>query len=136
MYTFNVLCYGHKMSVNKELNNFIHDYDLVYDSKIDGKNYEVSTPYHGGQCAGDLYSTVFGIQITDDDGNPNYVDEVRAIKESDYTESYNKFVLEYIEDMKSLIEDEEFSDEKETLLELVDFLINTEPSLYSVELSS
>jgi hypothetical protein len=124
------------MSVNKELNNFIHDYDLVYDSKIDGKNYEVSTPYHGGQCAGDLYSTVFGIQITDDDGNPNYVDEVRAIKESDYTESYNKFVLEYIEDMKSLIEDEEFSDEKETLLELVDFLINTEPSLYSVELSS
>jgi hypothetical protein len=123
------------MAVNRELNNFIHEYDLVYDSKIDGEQYEVSTPYHGGQCAGDLYSTVFGIQITDDDSNPNYVDEVRAFKESDYKESYNKFVIEYIDVLKSFIEDDEFLDERETLLELVDFL-NTEPSLYSVELSS
>jgi predicted house-cleaning noncanonical NTP pyrophosphatase (MazG superfamily) len=131
-----VLCYGHQLGINKKLNNFIYDYELVYDNIIDGKNYEVSTPYHGGQCAGDLYSTVFGIQITDDDNNPNYVSEVRSAKESDYKESYDKFLSEYINEIYTFINDDEFSDEKETLLELVDFLNTSEPCIYSVELSS
>ena len=70
MYTYNILCFGHELSANKELNNFLLMYDVEFFDVIKGNEWQVSFPYHGGQVKGDTHSCVFGTIITDDDDNP------------------------------------------------------------------
>ena len=136
MYTFNYFCFGHRMADNKKLNNFIADLDLEFRRSVNGKDYEVSYPYHGGQVDGDVYSVVFGFNITDDDDNPDYINVIRKVKEEDFIKGYNIFLSEYTNWLKT----EDFSDfeeeELKTLKELIDFLEKTEPCFYSVEASS
>ena len=132
-----MFCYGINTSVNEVLNNFIADYDLEFSKKVNKINYEVSTPYHGGQCSGDIYSVVFGTYITDDDNNPDYIKTIRTSNEEDYKESFDIFKSEYIDELKSILESDSF-DEEETKLfnELIIFIENEEPSFYDVEASS
>lgn len=136
MYICNIFCFGHKMADNKKLNNFISDLDLEFSKSINGKIYEVSYPYHGGQVNGDKYSIIFGYEITDDDNNPNYINEIRNAKEEDYIKEYNIFISEYI----NILKNDDFSylneDELKILKELIDFLEKTKPCFYSVEISS
>ena len=77
MYTFNIYCFGHDLSLNKELNNKLSEFDFEFSTKINGRNWEINFPYHGGQVHGDCYSCVFGTQITDDDNNKNYIKEIK-----------------------------------------------------------
>ena len=123
MYICNIFCFGHKMADNKKLNNFISDLDLEFSKSINGKIYEVSYPYHGGQVNGD-------------DNNPNYINEIRNAKEEDYIKEYNIFISEYI----NILKNDDFSylneDELKILKELIDFLEKTKPCFYSVEISS
>lgn len=108
MYTFKMYCYGINTSVNEVLNNFIADYDLEFSKNVNKINYEVSTPYHGGQCSGDVYSVVFGTYITDDDNNPDYIKTIRTSNEEDYKESFDIFKSEYIDELKSILESDSF----------------------------
>lgn len=143
MYTFNNFCYGIDMSVNPTLNNFILEQDLVYNNKINGMQYEVSTPYHGGQCLGDVYSIIMGINITDDDNNPEYVNEIRSVNECTYQEEFEIFRQEYLAEL-DLIADEwkgwntkgQYDDGLVMLNELKEFITNSIPGFYTVELSS
>jgi hypothetical protein len=123
------------MADNKKLNNFIADLDLEFRRSVNGKDYEVSYPYHGGQVDGDVYSVVFGFNITDDDDNPDYINVIRKVKEEDFIKGYNIFLSEYTNWLKTDFSDFE-EEELKTLKELIDFLEKTEPCFYSVEASS
>lgn len=131
MYTFNLFCFGHELAQDPELNNLLNEYDFDLRHKINGRQFEVNFPYHGGQCRGDVYSCVFGIQISDSDFNPNFVKEIRSAKYEDYIDDYNQF----IEWLKSEITtwDDEVT---EVVQRLITFLDTNKPDFYSVEASS
>jgi hypothetical protein len=120
------------MSENPKLNNFIHDMDLEFSYN----KYEVDCPYHGGLIRGDIFPIIFGIQITCDDDNPDYINTIRNAKEEDYIQPYNEFLKEYLNFLKF----DDFSDCDEDVLknlsELIEYLENTNPCFYSVEASS
>ena len=136
MYTFNYFCFGHKLSIDKELNNELHDNDFSFSRKINNRIYEIHFPYHGGQVSGDCYSCVFGTIITDDDGNPDYIDEVRNAQESDYIDDYNTFIME----MTIEFESDSYSEFEMHILKIFSklkkFLSENNPEFYSVQASS
>mgnify|MGYP000896186147 CR=1 FL=1 len=139
MYTFNLFVYGHKMSVNKDLNNQISDFDLYCSKFINGKKFEIYCPYHGGQILGDVYSVVFGTIITDDDNNSNLITEIQNFKKEDYEKDYVEyldFVKKDLIDNKSVVDGEECKEYNLFVDKLIDFLNNTKPQFYQVEASS
>ncbi len=140
MYIYNEFIFGHQLSIDKELNNDLCDYDIEYQKTINGKKFEIDFPYHGGQVNGDTYSCVFGVVITDNDGNPNFIDEVRNSKEEDYLSDYNIFITSLIKDIndnRGLEEDEEMNKDYENFANrLIEFLQSNKPKFYEVELSS
>lgn len=100
MYTFSYFCFGHELSVDKELNNSLNDMlDLSFSRTINGKKFEAFFPYHGGQVKGDCYSCVFGIIITDSYNNKQFLKTIRACKESDYINDYNQFIVALISEL-------------------------------------
>jgi DNA-binding Lrp family transcriptional regulator len=123
------------MSANPELNNtLVEGFDLEFSHHIGNRRYEISTPYHGGQCAGDVYSIIFGHEITDDDSNEDYIDEIRNAKEEDYKEEYLVF-LEVLK--KQLTADMGKEDDYDKFVnDLIEFLDNNKPGFYTVEASS
>lgn len=137
MYTFNLFVFGHDMSIDPDLNNDIHEFDVEMSRNINSRKYEIDLPYHGGQCAGDLYSVIFGTIVTDDDHNKDYVNIIRNAKEIDYIEDYNSFLTEV---KKGLIQDTEggYGEEKFRgfVNKLIEFLDNNKPGFYTVEASS
>lgn len=139
MYTFNNFCFGHKLAKDKELNNLVHEYDLAFSTVINGKNFEIDFPYHGGQVRGDCYSCIFGTVITDDDQNNQYIDTVRSVKESDYLTDYQQFINELILSLEADItncSDDELDDYQDFVNRLKEFIHNNKPEFYSVEASS
>ena len=134
MYTFNLFIYGIQMSENPDINNLLHSCDAEFSTKINGKRWEVNFPYHGGQCRGDVYSCIFGIQISDDDRNPNYVSAIRNSKEEDYIEDFKIFLDQYISYLdQNFGTDPEFDSD---MKKIIDFIRNQKPCFYSVEASS
>ena len=107
MYTFNIYCFGHDLSLNKELNNKLSEFDFEFSTKINGRNWEINFPYHGGQVQGDCYSCIFGTQITDDDNNKNYIKEVCDVTENGYTFICILKIRNLIDDKEILITDEQ-----------------------------
>lgn len=79
---------------------------------------------------GNVYSCVFGTQITDSDCNPNYTKEIRSAKYEDYIEDYNQF----IDWVKSEILT--WDDDIGVVQRLITFLDTNKPDFYSVEASS
>lgn len=140
MYTLNNFVYGHKMATDEKLNNELHDWDFEFREKVDGKKFTLNFPYHGGQCAGSVYSCILGCEITDDDQNPHYIDEVRSAKEEDYSDGYKKFIGIIISGMEEDLNSEWVGDDKENYVNFVnkfkEFIKNNEPCFYSVESSS
>ena len=137
MYTFNIFCFGHDLSLNKELNNKLSEFDFEFNTNINGRNWEINFPYHGGQVQGDCYSCIFGTQITDDDNNKNYIKEIKNAKESDYIDSYNQFLKILISELENYTNLDEYEEEiKKIIEELKIFLSENEPGFYSVEASS
>jgi hypothetical protein len=138
MYTFNYYCFGHKLAENKKLNNLLHDYDVEFTKYINGRSWEIDFPYHGGQISGDIYYCIFGTIITDDDCNPNYVDEVRNSKEQDYIEDYYKFIEVLLTELQKDVEASKDSEpEFEKIFNMLkEFLSKNDPKFYSVEASS
>jgi hypothetical protein len=133
MYTYNLYCFGHQLSSDKNLNNLLHEYDLEFSRTIDGKLWEVDFPYHGGQVRGDCYSCVFGTIITDDD-NPDYINLIRKSNENDFIKEYKKF-LDIL--LSELDKDVELEPEIEKVVsKLKDFLSKNEPTFYTVQVSS
>ena len=135
MYTFNIFIYGHRLANNEEINALVHAFDLEFRKTINDKRFEVSTPYHGGQVAGDLRSIIFGTNITDDDHNPNFVTKVRSVKEEDYKKDYTEFLELFKRDLldnKGLGED----DYDEAVDKIIVFLDSTNPEFYTIEVSS
>lgn len=132
MYTFNLFCFGHELAQDPELNNLLNEYDFDLRHKINGRQFEVNFPYHGGQCRGDVYSCVFGTQISDSDFNPNFVKEIRSAKYEDYIDDYNQF----IEWLKSEITTWDDEGIEEIAQRLITFLDTHKPDFYSVEASS
>ena len=138
MYTYNIFCFGHELSKDKELNNLLREWDIELEEKIDKRIWEIDFPYHGGQVRGDISSCVFGTVITTDDRNPNYINIVRKAKEEDYIDDYNKFlsvVIDRIEENVELVEEPEL-DFEELITKLKSFLKENKPRFYSVEVSS
>ena len=116
MYVINNFVYGHDISVNEKLNNMLCEFDLEFSKYVNGKDFEVSFPYHGGQVSGDVLSVIFGTIITSDDGNKNFSKEIRNAKTEDYEEDYKVFLKAFIDSVlenKGLDEDgyDEFADE-------------------------
>lgn len=133
MYTYNLVCYGHELSLDPVLNNLLRELDLEISTKINNKKWEIDFPYHGGQCMGDVYSCVFGTIITDDD-NPNLIDEIRNLKEEDYAYDYDTFLEFVFNEIENLMETEtEFI---EVFNRLNEFIHNNKPNFYQVEVSS
>jgi len=134
MYTFNHFVFGHDLSVDKELNNSINELDIEFNTTINGKEFEVDFPYHGGQVHGDLYSCVFGHIITDDDNNKDYINKIRTAKAEDYIEEYNVFISALIDDLNNNkgIDD----DYDQCVDKLIAFLQSNKPYFYTVEASS
>lgn len=136
MYTFNHFVFGHDLSVNKELNNSLWGFGVDYETTINNKRFEVTCPYHGGKSKGDTFSVILGCIITDNDHNPNYIEEVRNSKEEDYINEYNIFLEELIKDLndnKGIEEDGEYDQFAD---ELITFLRKNIPKFYIVEASS
>lgn len=134
MYTFNYLVFGHNLAINHELNNAVHEFDLSFQTTINGKEFVVDTPYHGGQVNGDTLSVVFGCNITSDESNPDYINLIRNAKEEDYLADYNKFIDELTKDLTSNKGEE--GDYDKFVDELIKFLKENKPTFYSVEASS
>ncbi len=141
MYVINNFVYGHEMAVNEKLNNALHEFDVEFRKHINKKDFMVDFPYHGGQCAGDVSSVIFGTVITDDDGNRDFSKEIRNAKAEDYKEDYKIFLksyIDYILENKGLDEEgfDEFANYDEFADKLVNFLQSTEPDFYTVQSSS
>ena len=138
MYTYNLYCFGHKLSEDKELNNLLREYDISFSRKINNRLWEVDFPYHGGQVRGDCYSCVFGTIITDDDNNDNYINEIRNSSEKDFVKDYNEFLSILISELEkdisaSLETEKEFGS---VVSRLKTFLEKNSPTFYSVQVSS
>lgn len=136
MYTFNYYVYGHKMSANSELNNELWEFDPEFSQTINGKYYEVNFPYHGGQVNGDVLSCVFGTTVTDDDQNPNLINEIRNFNEDDYKNDYLDFLQNFKNNLNANLGVPGEEDYDLFVNKLISFLDSTDPELYSVEASS
>ena len=137
MYTYNMLVFGHNFSIDPQVNNAIHDFDLEHLEVINGKTFEVSMPYHGGQIAGDTFSVVCGFEITDDDQNTNYLAEVKAFVEADYVENYRLFIESYKKVVVlPFLKETESKEEFRVVAAILTFLESREPGVYTVEASS
>lgn len=134
MYTYNLVCYGHQLSLNPDLNNSLNELDLEISTRINNKKWEIDFPYHGGQCSGDVYSCVFGTIIIDDDNNPNFVDEIRNLKEEDYASDYDTFLDFVFKEIEDIMETE--PDIVEVFNSLNEFVRNNQPKFYQVQVSS
>lgn len=133
MYTYNLFIFGHNMSVNKKLNEFIGDMDIVLSKRIGNNKYECDLEYHGGSFD---YQILFGVNITDDDQNPNFINKVRDAKSSTYIDEYNIFLSDYIEELLLATELGEFDEDRDTVNELVSFLNTEKPDFYTLQVSS
>ena len=133
MYTYNLFCFGHNLDKDEKLKEDIHEFDIAFNKKIGNHKYELSFPYHGGA---DSPPCVLGTQITDDDGNSNYIAEVRLAKESDYINDYNLFVEHMIKGLGEDMIAEPDEDFKRVAEGFKSFLQNTKPEFYSVQVSS
>lgn len=134
MYTSNCFCFGHQLASDKKLNNLLQDWDVYFKININGRYWVVDFPYHGGQIDGDTYSCIFGTNITDDDDNPFYIDEVRNAKEEDYLTDYKIFLGKVV---SGLEQDAKLQPEfKDVVDKLKKFLQTNKPKFYSVEISS
>lgn len=136
MYTYNLFVFGHDVSKDKEINNLIWECDLEFRKTINGKKFEVSFPYHGGIVKGDTYAVLFGVYITDDDHNSNYVSEVRNAKEEDYINDYNQFLKEFIDNLTDFENGLAGTEDETDLKPLLDYLNNTKPEFYNLQVSS
>lgn len=130
MYVIKNLFYGHDLSVDKELNDELWGYDIEYERIIDGFRFEVSVPYHGGQCAGDAMSVFFGTFVTADDCNKNFAKEVRTAKEDNFKKPYREFVNSFLDYLNTMVGEEDF------VRKITNFLSTMEPDFYIVESSS
>lgn len=138
MYTYNLFCFGHQLSKDKQLNNELNEMDAEFTTNIGNTRWELDFPYHGGQVSGDVYSCVFGTIITDDDGNEFYTDEVRLAKEENYIEGYNTFLERLFVRLEEDIDScEDFKSEFESAVNrLKKFVKDNKPKFYSVQVSS
>lgn len=134
MYTYNLYCFGHQLSSDKELNNLLHDNDLEFSKKIGNREWEVDFPYHGGQVRGDCYSCVFGTIITDDDNNTDYINEIRKSNEEDYIKDYKSFLSILLDELDNYIKLE--PELEKVISKLKEFLDKNKPTFYSVQVSS
>ena len=133
MYTFNLFCFGLDLSIDEELNNNLWACDAQFNTKINGKEWEVDFPYHGGQCKGDVYSCVFGTIVSDSDNNSDFISDIRSAKEEDYIADYTKFIDIFLNRLR---EDESDPEIKEIIESLESFIKSNKPCFYSVEASS
>lgn len=133
MYTFNLFCFGLDLSADEKLNNDLHYCDVEFNTKINGKEWEVDFPYHGGQCDGDLFSCVFGTIVSDSDNNPSFVSDIRSAKGEDYKRDYEKFIDIFLNRLR---EDSSEPEIKDILDRLEEFINHNKPCFYSVEASS
>jgi len=141
MHTYNVFCFGHETTGNPVV-DFLKE--LVVSSefniKIGNKEWVVEFPYHGGLVSGDDMPCLFGTAVTDSYlQNKDYTDEVRAAKESDYTEDYQSFLDRLLNQLQNYIEykyTEEFGFTfHNNVNQLKEFLANNKPKFYSIEIS-
>ncbi len=133
MYTYNIFCFGHQLEKNPDITDLVYELDLVFKYRVGDLKYSVEFPYHGGKCDGDIYSIIFGVEITDNDFNPDFIDQVRNAKEEDYKEGYNLFLDEYKKYLNDCITDDE---DEVQIKNIIEFLDNYDPKFYSVEVSS
>lgn len=133
MYTFDNFVFGHQLSKDKNLNNDLCEFDFEFSTKINGKEWELDFPYHGGQVRGDCYSCVFGTIITDNDNNKDYVSDIRNAKEEDYINDYNIFLDNLFRFFDEFVLD---SEEYGVINRLKKFVAENKPEFYSVEASS
>ena len=136
MYTFNYFCFGHDLSVDKNLNNTLNEYDVEFFLSINKKDWQVDFPYHGGQINGDCYSCIFGTVIASDDNNRNYINKIRNAKEEDYINDYNEFLTKLFIDLESDAQGEYENEMKLLIFQLKTFIKKHKPGFYSVEASS
>lgn len=136
MYIIKNLVYGHEMANNRSLNNNVNGFGIELSEEINGKKFEISSPYHGGQVDGDVLSVIFGCCITDDDNNPKFMEQLVKAHENEenYKRDYNQFLNKFKNDLNKDMGEEETSDE--FFQELIVWLDNTEPKFYFVESSS
>lgn len=153
MYTFNIVCFGLDTNNIEGLRDILCELDYEFSSSVivpgreDEKNrdniYRISSLYHGN----DEEPWVFGAEVTDNDGNPNFINEIRNLKEEDYLPTYYQFkreVLKEIDEDKVRLHNspsdelsqEEIDDEVSLLEQLKSILENNEPSFYQIEASS
>jgi hypothetical protein len=150
MYTYNLFCCGIDLTKKENLANHIEEI-CEFEMKINGKSYELTTPYQGGLVSGDVFPIVFGTIITDDDHNKEYTNEIRNAKESDYKEEYENFVKVLVNEIKNdnLLSDKEIEsvdnnvEQKEYIEDiikksnqLIDYIEKTEPHFYTMQVSS
>lgn len=135
MYIIKNFFFGHNLSINKELNNLVWEFDVYFNRTINNKQFVIETPYHGGQVDGDTLSIFCGINITDDDGNDLFLDIIQSSKKEDYEQEYNVFINQVIDEIL-LDKEDGLPDYNEFADKFVKFLKETTPEFYFVESSS
>jgi len=147
MYTFNNFIYGHNCNplsydeepkINIALTSSCILEWLEGRTTIDGINFDIDSPYHGGSHYTPI---IFGVDIACDDDNPEWLEVVRNANESDYSDTYNKFLVIFfkkLNDLELKFESDGHLDEetKEQFEYVRKYFIRTEPGFYLCEASS
>ena len=143
MYIINEFIFGYDLNEDLELKQMIEDIDLEFSKSINGLNFEIYRPYHGSCMSLKDCPIQFGVSITDDDMNSDYVNEIRNAKEEDYLDSFKEFVEIFKKEAFNAYSEKdkvkyfkEYEEYTNTLKEIIKRLDNLEPKFYTLETSS
>ena len=143
MYIINEFVFGFDLNDDLELKQLFSNIDLEYSEKIDKKDYEISSPYHGSCMSLKDCPILFGVTITDDDMNDEYVNEIQSAKKEDYIDSFNEFIERFKKDSgNQYSEDEkvkyfdEYTEYTESMNNIIKGLEKLEPKFYSLQTTS
>lgn len=140
MYVFNYFCYG--LDINEISPNLvleIKEFDLEFNNgNADGVMFN---PYHGGLISDEQTNLIFGIILSNSDGNRKYHEEIEIHKknESEILLKYNNFLTlfyDFLVKEKNRI-DIETINEYDKLCSDIKFLIfHNNPTYYEIQASS
>jgi hypothetical protein len=129
MYVSNQFIYGHKLSIDPNLNDNVGHEVMNYSftKEVNGKLFSVEEQYYGDGF--DPYSILFGCRISDDN-MIDYISDIRNAKESNYANDYREFLKFLKEDLKEKRKNNR--DIRGVIDDLLEFIKTHDPMFYSI----
>jgi hypothetical protein len=129
MYVSNQFIYGHKLSIDPNLNDNVGHEVMNYSftKEVNGKLFSVEEQYYGDGF--DPYPILFGCRISDDN-MIDYISDIRNAKESNYANDYREFLKFLKEDLKEKRKNNR--DIRDVIDDLLEFIKTHDPMFYSI----